>query len=129
MEKIQQNEEERNFENETIKTKENLHLFNDISISQIWIIEAHKESIRYIHYIDITPRIIVTPSHDLRIKIFGADDGSDQGELKRITNRTKPIPIGIKYSTLNAMSTSTTAQLFSTTRVLKPIINNTVRPI
>ena len=27
------------------------------------------------------------------------------------------------------MSTSTTAQLFSTTRVLKPIINNTVRPI
>jgi hypothetical protein len=82
MEKIQQDEEERNFENETIITKENLHLFNDISISQLWIIGAHKESIRHIHYIDITPRIIVTTSHDLRIKIFGADDGSDQGEFK-----------------------------------------------
>ena len=30
---------------------------------------------------------------------------------------------------LNAMSTSTPAQHFTTTRVLKPIINNTVRPI
>ena len=49
MEKIQQDEEERNFENETIITKENLHLFNDISISQLWIIGAHKESIIHIH--------------------------------------------------------------------------------
>ncbi len=101
MEKIQQDEEERNFENETIITKENLHLFNDISISKLWIIGAHKESIRHIHYIDITPRIIVTTSHDLRIKIFGADDGSDQGEFKQIANRTKPIPIGIKYYLLD----------------------------
>ena len=82
MEKIQQDEEERNFEIETIITKENLHLFNDISISQLWIIGAHKESIRHFHYIDITTIIIVTTSHDLRIKTFGADDGSDQGEFK-----------------------------------------------
>ena len=82
MEKIQQDEEERNFENETIITKENLHIFNDISISKLWITEAHKESIRHINFIDIYPRIIVTTSHDLRIKIFGADDGSAQGEFK-----------------------------------------------
>ena len=31
--------------------------------------------------------------------------------------------------TLNAMSASTTTQPFTTTRILKPIINNTVRPI
>ena len=31
--------------------------------------------------------------------------------------------------TLNAMSTSTTTQPFTITRALKPIINNTVRPI
>ena len=74
--------EERNFENETIITKENLHLFNDISISKLWIIGTHTESIIHIHYIDIYPRIIVTTSHDLRIKTFGADDGSDQGEFK-----------------------------------------------
>ena len=30
---------------------------------------------------------------------------------------------------VNAMSTSTTAQPFTTIRVLKPIINNTVRPV
>ena len=82
MEKIQQDEEERNFENETIITKENLYLFNDISISKLWIIGAHKEIIRNIHYIDIYPRIIVTTSHDLRIKILGADDDLDQGGFK-----------------------------------------------
>ena len=53
-----------------------------IYLYQLWIIKAHKESIRHIHYIDIYPRIIVTTSHDLRIKTFGADDGSDQGEFK-----------------------------------------------
>ena len=56
--KIQQDEEERNFKNETIITKENLHLFNDISISKLWIIGAHKESIRHIHYIDIYQNLL-----------------------------------------------------------------------
>ena len=101
MEEIQKNEEDRDFENETIITKENLHLFNDITIKHLWSTEAHKESIRHIHYIDITPRIIVTTSHDLRIKIFGADDGKYQDEFKQIANRTKPIPIRIKYYLLD----------------------------
>ena len=42
-----------------------------------------------------------------------------------VTYSTKPDRRG----TLNAMSTSTTIQPFITTRVLKSIINNTVRPI
>ena len=53
------------------------------------------------HYIDITPRIIVTTSHDLRIKIFSADNGNYQDEFKQIANRTKPVPIGIKYYLLD----------------------------
>ena len=40
---------------------------------------------------------------------------------------TKPDRGGV--TTLNAMTTSTTAQPFTITRVLKPIINNTVRLI
>ena len=101
MEDIQKNEEDRDFENEPIITKENLHLFNDISIQHLWTTEAHKESIRHIHYIDIQPRIIVTTSHDLRIKIFGADDGKFMDEFKQIANRTKPVPTGIKYYLLD----------------------------
>ena len=42
-----------------------------------------------------------------------------------VTYSTKPDRGG----TLNAMSTSTTIQPFIITRVLKPIINNKVRPI
>ena len=101
MEEIQTKEEGRNFENETIITKENIHLFNDLNIKHLWAVEAHKESIRHIHYIDIQPRIIVTTSHDLRIKIFGADDGKYKDEFKQIANRIKPVPIGIKYYLLD----------------------------
>ena len=49
--------------------------------------------------------------------------------LNKLQKRTKPIHIGIKYSNLNTVSTSTTTQPFTITRALKPIINNTVRPI
>ena len=44
-----------------------------------------------------------------------------------VTYSTKPDRGGV--TTLNAMSTSTTKQPFTTTRVLKPIIINIVRPI
>jgi len=78
-----------------------LNIFNDLTIKHLWSVEAHKESIRHIHYIDIQPRIIVTTSHDLRIKIFGADDGKYKDEFKQIANRIKPVPIGIKYYLLD----------------------------
>ena len=52
------------------------------------------------------------------------DDGDNTID---VTYSIKPDQGGV--TTLNAMSTSTTTQPFTTTRVLKPIINNTVRPI
>ena len=101
MEEITSKEEGRNFENEPIITKENIHLFNDLTIKNLWSVEAHKESIKHIHYIDIQPRIIITTSHDLKIKIFGADDGKYKDEFKQMANRIKPVPIGIKYYLLD----------------------------
>ena len=101
MEDITTKEEGRNFENEPIITKENIHLFNDLNIKNLWSVEAHKESIKHMHYIDIQPRIIITTSHDLRIKIFGADDGKYKDEFKQIANRIKPVPVGIKYYLLD----------------------------
>ena len=44
-----------------------------------------------------------------------------------VTYSTKPDQGGV--TTLNAISTSTNVQPFITIRVLKPIINNAVRPI
>ena len=52
-----------------------------------------------------------------------------------VTQDDRDNAIDVTYSakggvtTLNAMSTSTITQPFTSTRVLKPIINNTVRPI
>ena len=56
--------------------------------------------------------------------------------LAGVTQATGDNAVDVTYSTkadggvstLNAMTTSSTAQPFTTTRVLKPIINNTVRP-
>ena len=81
--------------------KENIHLFKDLKIINLWKIDAHNESIRHIHYIEIDPRIIVTTSYDLKIKIFSADNGKYKDEFKQIANRMKPIPIGIKYYLLD----------------------------
>jgi WD40 repeat protein len=86
---------------EPIITKENIDIFNNIKIKNIWKITAHEESIRHILYIDIEPRIIVTSSYDLKIKIFSADTGKYKDEFKQIANRIKPIPIGIKFFILN----------------------------
>ena len=58
------------------------------------------------------------------------------GSIIVVTQDARDNTIDVNYSTkpdrrgtLNAMSTSTTTQPFTTNRVLKPIINNTVRPI
>ena len=57
------------------------------------------------------------------------------GSIMGVTQDARNNAIDVTYSakggvtTLNSMSTSTTTQPFTTTRVLKPIINNTVRPI
>ena len=58
------------------------------------------------------------------------------GTIMGVTQDARDNAIDVIYSTkpdrrgtLNAMSTSTTTQPFTTTRALKPIIINTVRPI
>ena len=89
------------FSSDPIIMKENIHYFNDLNINHLWKINAHNESIRHIHYIDIDPRIIVTTSYDLKIKIFSADNGKYKDEFRQIANRMKPVPIGIKYYILD----------------------------
>ena len=58
------------------------------------------------------------------------------GSIIGVTQDARDNAIDVTYSTkpdwggtLNTMSTFTTTQPFTTTRVLKPIINNTVRLI
>ena len=69
-----------------------------INVNKLWDIPAHKESIKHLYHVDIEPRIIISTSNDLHIKIFGADDGEYKDELRQISVKYKPVPIGIKYS-------------------------------
>ena len=69
-----------------------------IDIKEKWKIEAHKESIKHLYHVDIEPRIVISTSNDLHIKIFNADTSEYKDELKQISVKYKPVPIGIKYS-------------------------------
>jgi hypothetical protein len=69
-----------------------------IEVQLKWKVEAHKESLKHIHHVDIEPRIVISTSNDLHIKIFSADTGQYKDELKQISCKYKPVPIGIKYT-------------------------------
>ena len=69
-----------------------------IEVQLKWKVEAHKESLKHIHHVDIEPRIVISTSNDLHIKIFSADTGQYNDELKQISCKYKPVPIGIKYT-------------------------------
>ena len=69
-----------------------------IELKLKWPKEAHKESIKHLYHVDIEPKILISTSNDLHVKIFSADDGDFKDELKQISIKYNPIPIGIKYS-------------------------------
>ena len=71
---------------------------NKIDVPLKWKVEAHKESLKHIHHVDIEPRIVISTSNDLHIKIFSAETGEYKDELKQISCKYKPVPIGIKYT-------------------------------
>ena len=83
-----------------------------------------------------TTTITTTTTTILQYGLGGAKYCSES--IMGVTHDTRDNAIDVTYSTkpdrggvttINVMSSSTTAQLFPTTRVLKLIINNTVRPI
>ena len=63
----------------------------------LWWTEGHKEAIKHIHYSNIEPNLIITTSHDLKVKLFLADTGVYIDELKQIANKYNSVPIGIIY--------------------------------
>ena len=72
--------------------------FDKIKVALKWKVEAHKESLKHIHHVDIEPRIVISTSNDLHIKIFSAETGQYKDELKQISCKYKPVPIGIKFT-------------------------------
>jgi len=46
----------------------------------------------------IEPNILLSTSNDLRVKLYSAENGEYIDELKQISNKFNPVPIGIKYT-------------------------------
>ena len=68
-----------------------------IKAHTIWYVEAHKESIKHLHYAMINPNVILSTSHDLRVKLYKANTGEYIDDLKQGSNKIHSVPIGIKY--------------------------------
>ena len=66
-------------------------------IRKIYSIRAHNEAIKHVHFADIIPKVFITTSHDLKIKIFEAETGEHVDELKQIANKFTSVPVGINY--------------------------------
>ena len=96
-EMIEFGESKKKGENDPLITLEVIENFKDINVNLKWAVEAHKESIKHIHHVEIEPKIIITTSNDLKIKIFDAKSGIFKDELRQISIKYKPIPIGIRY--------------------------------
>jgi len=94
---IEFGESKKKGENDPLITLEVIENFKDINVNLKWAVEAHKESIKHIHHVEIEPKIIITTSNDLKIKIFDAKSGIFKDELRQISIKYKPIPIGIRY--------------------------------
>ena len=63
-----------------------------------WEKKASNEALKHIHHVDIEPRIVISTSNDLHINIYSAETGQYKDELKQISCKYKPVPIGIKYT-------------------------------
>ena len=78
-----------------IFTLEVIESFKDIKISLKWAIEAHNESIKHFIILKLCLKIII--NNDLKINIFDAKSKLFKDELRQISIKYKPIPIGIIY--------------------------------
>ena len=110
-------------------------MINDIIDKPISkFIEKVKDTYGFSGNAGITISITTTMTTTSQYSLGGAQYHS--GSIMGVTQDVRDNAIDVTYSTkpdrggtLNAMSTSTTTQPFTTTRALKPIIINTVRPI
>jgi hypothetical protein len=69
-----------------------------IRVKLKWEKKAHNLAIKHIYHVDIEPRIVISTGNDLHVKIYSAETGEYKDELKQISCKYKPVPIGIKYS-------------------------------
>lgn len=68
-----------------------------IKTKTLWYVDAHHESIKHLFFAETHPKIIISTSHDLKVKLFNAKNGTFIDELKQGANKYPPVPIGIKY--------------------------------
>ena len=69
-----------------------------IKVKLKWEKKAHNLAIKHIYHVDIEPRIVISTGNDLHVKIYSAETGDFKDELKQISCKYKPVPIGIKYT-------------------------------
>ena len=71
-------------------------IFENFHIEYLYCFQCHKEPIKHLLFINLSPSLIITTGNDRKVKLF-SENGNYIDEFKQSTEKIKEIPIGIKY--------------------------------
>ena len=85
----------KNEENKIDEKYKNI-IFENFHIEYLYCFQCHKEPIKHLLFINLSPSLIITTGYDRKVKLF-SENGNYIDEFKQSTEKIKEIPIGIKY--------------------------------
>ena len=85
---------------EDIRTKKNfpekIKILKNYKIEYSFCFRGHPEPIKFLHFLNINPNILITIGNDRKVKIF-SPNGNYIDEFRQSMEKNKELPIGIKY--------------------------------
>ena len=77
-------------------SEEKLQILQNYQIEYLYSFRCHSDSIKFVKFFDINPKIIITISNDRKVKLF-TPKGQYIDEFRQSIEKYKEVPIGIKY--------------------------------
>ena len=77
-------------------SEEKLQILKNYQIEYLYSFRCNTDSIKFLKFFDINPKILITISNDRKVKLF-TPKGEFIDEFRQSIEKNKEIPIGIKY--------------------------------
>ena len=77
-------------------SEEKLQILKDFQIEYLYSFRCHSDSIKFLKFFDINPKILITISNDRKVKLF-TPKGQYIDEFRQSIEKNKEVPIGIKF--------------------------------
>ena len=77
-------------------SEEKLQILKNYQIEYLYSFRCHSDTIKFLKFFDINPKILITISNDRKVKLF-TPKGQYIDEFRQSIEKNKEVPIGIKY--------------------------------